>query len=666
MMKAHTRRIVHRIVKPAIWRWHTCRKVERLSDAAFRSLFPFHQDPNEFLQDFHEATRLRFFFHPRNKKDFFLTLLTQAQPYEDVLSDAQDVIENRFEAFGSGKINLGETINWQRDFSSGKIWPLKHLTDSELLDIGQPSDIKVVWEINRFHQAWWLGKAYWATQNEEYARKFGELVEGWIAKNPVGRGPNWSIAMEVSIRACNWIAGYYFFCDSKSLSEGFWQKFLKSLYAHGRYVESHLEYAKRNGNHLLADIVGLLSLGILFRSAPFGARWAQWGAAALQEEMETQVYPDGVNYEKSIGYHRLVLELFYTAAILCQRNKIPLREAFLKRLEKMFEFVLAYTRPDGSAPVVGDADDARLFQFSVHEDFNDHRHALSVGALLFDRADFRSSVDRFTQDALWLFGGEGFERHQRLQASATPSLSRDFPDGGYYVMRGDAIHVFADAGDIGMLGRGGHGHNDTFSFELWCDGSPLIVDSGTYTYSADTYTRGEFRRTQAHNTLTVDRTELADFSGLWSIRADDTQPRVLNWKPGADGDVLEAEHSAYMALPSRISHRRRFELIKSPFSFIITDTLQGAGSHLLESFLHFAPHVFVELAGAQKAIARNANGRYIITISRGEFSLRETWYSRSYGVRERNKTLTITLNSILPAEIKITLQRDDPADSAKS
>ncbi|HTY36636.1 MAG TPA: alginate lyase family protein [Bacteroidota bacterium] len=630
-----------------------------MTDAEFRALFPFHGD--SFLSEFHDSARLRFFFHPRNKKDFFLYLLTQTQPYEDVLADAQNVLENKFEAFGSGTINLGESIHWQRDFSSGKIWQMKPLSAAELLDLGNSSDIKIPWELNRFHQVWWLGKAYWATQNEEYARKFGELVEDWIHKNPVGRGPNWSIAMEVSLRACNWIAGYYFFCDSKSLSDEFWMKFLKSLYAHGRYVESHLEYARRNGNHLLADVVGILTLGVFFRQSTFGPAWVVWSSTALQEEMQTQVTPDGVNYEKSIGYHRLVLELFYTAAILCQLNKITLGQEFMKRLEKMFEFTLAYTRPDGSSPTVGDADDARVFQFSAREDFNDHRHALSVGALMFDRADFRATVERFTQDALWLFGGEGFEKFQRLQSVEPSSLSKDFPDGGYYIMQSRQAHLFIDAGELGMRGRGGHGHNDTFSFELWCNGSPLIVDSGTFTYSSDVYLRNEFRRTQAHNTLVVDKTELAEFTGLWSVRADETRPKVLTWSSNPERDILEAEHFAYSSLPSKIVHRRRFDFAKNPFALLIIDSLFGSGSHLLESYLHTAPETTIELAGPQKAMARNQNGAYIVSVSRGEFSVEETWYSRTYGVKERNKTLKITLNAILPAEIQISISREADA-----
>jgi len=657
MIKTYTRAILHRMVKPALWRWFGNARASQLSDEGFRSLFPFRSNPAQFLQDFHEAARFRFFFHPRNQKDFFLQLVTQSQLYEEILGDARDVIANQFDVLGSGKTFLGEKIRWRRDFKTGKEWPLRRLTAGEIIDAGNPSDIRIVWELNRFHQVWWLGKAYWVTHNEEYARKFRSLIEEWLDENPVGQGPNWFGAMEVAIRACNWIAGYYFFCESKSASDEFWIRFLKSLHAHGLFIENHLEYSKRNGNHLLSDIVGLLMLGVFFRSAPFGRRWLAWSRDALVEEMEHQVYADGVNYEKSTGYHRFVLEFMYTAAVLCRQNKTPLPDSFMHRLERMFEFTFAYTRPDGSAPAVGDADDGRLFRFSAREDFNDHRHALAVGAVLFHRSDFRAAAGSFLQDVLWLFGAEGFEKHQMLKSEPAPVASRAFVGGGFYVMRSQDVHLFVDAGDLGMRGRGGHGHNDTFSFELWCDGGPLIVDSGTYVYTADIQVRNEFRSTSAHNSLVVDGTELADFRTLWAVTADDTHPRVLTWSTGGEGDVLEAEHYAYLRLPSRITHRRRFELRKVPFSLLIIDTLSGSGSHSGESYLHFAPGISPEVTASQKAIARKGNTEYIVSVSTGELSVLETWHSRSYGVREKNRTLKIAFASLLPSEIRIQIEK---------
>jgi hypothetical protein len=56
-----------------------------------------------------------------------------------------------------------------------------------------------------------------------------------------------------------------------------------------------------------------------------------------------------------------------------------------------------------------------------------------------------------------------------------------FDAGGFFVMRGSArTHVFIDCGEVGMRGRGGHGHNDVLSFELMLDGLNVITDSGAY------------------------------------------------------------------------------------------------------------------------------------------------------------------------------------------
>ncbi|MBM4162400.1 MAG: hypothetical protein FJ217_15025, partial [Ignavibacteria bacterium] len=196
-----TRIFYHRVVRPRIWKTFVCEELSRLSDQEFLQRFAFTGTTEEFLTHFHSAARFRFFFHPRNQKDFFLQLITSTQDQDQILSEAQDVLQNRFDTLGSGTVSLGTTINWHADFKSGKEWPVRELRNDEILDLGNPSDVKVPWELSRFHQVWWLGKAYWLTRNELYARKFGDLVEDWIDKNPLGKGVNWHIAMEAAIRA---------------------------------------------------------------------------------------------------------------------------------------------------------------------------------------------------------------------------------------------------------------------------------------------------------------------------------------------------------------------------------------------------------------------------------------------------------------------------------
>lgn len=644
-----------RVLRPILWNRWLKKRIARLDDDAFMKLCGFNGTPGDFVNHVHEQVRLRFFFHPRNQKDFFLNLLTKTQSEESILAEAQDVLENKFDTLGSGKVYLGEKIDWQKDFKSGKTWALKSPSQLDFMDLKNPTDVKVPWELSRFHQVWWLGKAYWLTRDERYAQKFAGLVEGWIDGNPTGLGVNWAVAMEVAFRAMNWIAGYYFFCESKSISHQFWMKFFKHLYIHGIFIWYHLEFSWRNGNHFLSDVVGLIALGVFFRNTEFGRHWLSWGTVNLEREMQMQVCADGVDYEKSTSYQRLVVELFYTATILCNKNSVQLSPAFMKRLENMLEFILHYVRPDGSIPLFGDADDGRLFRFIVDEDINDHRHALSVGALLFGRPDFKNAAGKFHQDSLWLYGGEGFEKHQMLQGETNPPGSRAFPDGGFYIMRGERVHVMIDTGEIGMGGMGGHGHNDTLSFEYWIKGDPLVVDSGTYAYTFDVAARQELRSTKSHNTVVVDGKEIATFVGLWMIMNDATKPRVFQWTTSSTKDVLEAAHYAYATLPFPVVHRRHMELDKSSGRLDITDYLQGSGNHSIESYLHFAPHISLDLAGAQEVIATGQHGCYRITASVGEFSVAETWFSRSYGVRQKKQTLVLNVTGALPLEINMVI-----------
>ena len=374
--------------------------------------------------------------------------------------------------------------------------------------------------------------------------------------------------------------------------------------------------------------------------------------------MEQEVYPDGVDYEKSTSYQRLVLELFYTPTILCRINKISMPTAFMQRLEKMFEYVQHYTRSDGSIPLFGDADDGRLFRYLSEDDINDHRHTLSVGSILFERSDLAQAAGKFSQDALWLLGGEGFETSQRLRDDSKPLTSRAFPDGGFYIMRSERLHVMIDAGDLGMRGLGGHGHNDTLSFELWNDGESIIVDSGTYAYTSDVAARQELRGVRAHNTVMVDKKETAKFVGLWMILKDDTNPLVHEWKTSEALDVLEASHRAYASLPHPLVHRRRFELDKKIFQLKITDFFDGKGQHSVENFLHFAPSITLEIIDSTTVHARSPKNRYRIQADVGAFSQTETWYSPSYGVRKKKQTLTLQQRLQAPAKTNMLILRD--------
>ena len=85
-------------------------------------------------------------------------------------------------------------------------------------------------------------------------------------------------------------------------------------------------------------------------------------------------------------------------------------------------------------------------------------------------------------------------------------------------------------------GRGGHGHNDILSFELWLDGINLVTDCGAYLYTASREWRNRFRSTAFHNVVQVDDEELNRFlvpDNLWQLqrRCAAARCRVAAWRP---------------------------------------------------------------------------------------------------------------------------------------
>ena len=201
----------------------------------------------------------------------------------------------------------------------------------------------------------------------------------------------------------------------------------------------------------------------------------------------------------------------------------------------MLEFVEAYVKPDGLVPLIGDADDGRVQKLGPQPldrpsvSAVDRRRAVRPRGLQARRAaGFRKSRSGCSgPDA-----AAAFDSAER--ADVAGRSRRRFRDGGFYVLRSERAHVFVDCGEVGMHGRGGHGHNDILSFELWLDGTNLVTDCGAYLYTASREWRNRFRSTAFHNVVQVDDEELNRFlvpDNLWQLQ-DDARPQDVVWRPG--------------------------------------------------------------------------------------------------------------------------------------
>jgi hypothetical protein len=308
---------------------------------------------------------------------------------------------------------------------------------------------------------------------------------------------------------------------------------------------------------------------------------------------------------------------------------------YRERLVAMARFTAAYTRPDGSTPLWGDADDARALPLG-RQALTDHRYLPGLVGVAFDLADLREASAGSLGEAFWLFGPAAAATLPEATTPPRPPHSRAFPDGGFYVMRNTVDHVFVDCGPVGLAGRGGHGHNDCLSFEAVLDGVPLVSDCGAFVYTASFAERNLFRSTACHNTPCVDGVEMNGLPPdlLWSLEYH-ARPEVRRFETGTEADLFCGAHAGYERLPAPVKPVRTIRLDHRSHTLTITDAFEGTGRHRIEIPLHLAPGVAASEDGAGRLLLRagsrafgldwESSGCWRLTIGEGRVS-------PSYGV----------------------------------
>jgi len=574
---------------------------------------------------------------------------------------AERICKGEFDLLGSGPYRFNGLPEWHCDFKSGYSWrpDVFHADIRHMEPLYEPNDYKVPWELSRCHHLITLGQAFFLTGDERYAETVIQHVEDWIRRNPFEFGINWVCAMDVAIRAVNWLWTYALLLEATSLDVNFRALWLTSLMEHGRFVDANDEWGPLANNHYLANGAGLLYLGLLLSPLRGSSRFLRRGLRILTTQTLEQILPDGCNREGTIPYHKLILELTSVPLWFARRAGLLVPAGVWNRLERGYAFLYAVMDDAGNAPNVGDADDGRLHPLSEMAPLS-VRPFVNLGAHLFNRPEWAGPVEGGArsewEEAFWLSGGE-FTPPSRAGWRPT---SEGFPEGGYYVLRCGSWSVFVDAAPVGLRNTGGHGHNDALSFELDVDGEKFAVDSGTYLYKPDPVARNRFRSVRAHNTIEIDDEEpsiLCETPRLWSVEHP-YRVRVHEWKVSDDESLLDAEHDGYMRLRPPVMHRRRFRLNCQSDTLVIEDVLSGEGEHKWTWRLHLAPSIRVEVEGEEATLIGRRAAVRIVCPSLVEVEPSEL--SPSYGVRVANVALVCRGLFRGSARIEATFSRMSP------
>ncbi len=565
--------------------------------------------------------------------------------------------------YGEKCFGAGE-IDWNLDPLSGFDWPATYHADINLIR-RDGSDARVVWELNRFGHFITLGRAYALTANQKFSAEFFRQLASWRAQNPVALGVNWNCAMEVALRAMNLLAVFTLFLPSPQMTEQALLELLAAFDQHGAHIKRNLEFSHiATSNHYLADVTGLLWLGVMLPELDAAREWREFGLRELLNELEKQILADGADYEASTGYHRLKLELFLYSFVLCHLNGIDIAERYWKKLHTMVEYVHVYLRPDGRAPLIGDSDSGQVLPI-VRRAGDDHAYVLALGAAVFQEPHFKVAGSRAPEELLWILGQQGMRDYVSLP-DAGPAPSQAFPDAGTYVLRDNDLYLLFNASGAGVNGRGSHGHNDALSLEVSAGGTAFIVDPGTYVYTADLNARHLFRSTAYHSTVEIDGLEqnTTDQQTPFVI-GDEAHPRVLRWETGAERDCVAAEHYGYRPLLT-ITHRRTVTFYKPDRWWLVEDEISGAGQHRVTTRFHFDSGLEVSAHGETNVVARGGDSGarlFVCPIELIQAPVFESLFtSRDYGARAPSVSICWSKETAVPCKFRWAIVPVGPSE----
>ena len=309
-----------------------------------------------------------------------------------------------------------------------------------------------------------LAKRYLDGSDERCLAKAKSIVRSWIRSNGgVGSGAGWD-PYTISMRLVNWLAFYGELEDALEGDRPFVDDLNGSLASQYAHLARHLE-KDLLANHYFENLKALV-LGALY----FGDDGTLDVALPLLEgQAREQILPDGMHFELSPMYHKVILEDVLRVAASLDKNGRG-SEELRGCVRRMCDCLYSLERNASRTPLFNDSGD----------NVAKHKDALLACA--------------------------------KMRFGVEPRYREDVPDAGYYLMErecsGHVLKLIFDAGGPGPEYAMGHAHCDALSFEAFVDGEPWIVNCGTYAYQDPR--RLDFKRTSFHSTVMIEGCEQSE------------------------------------------------------------------------------------------------------------------------------------------------------------
>lgn len=589
----------------------------------------------------------------RKHMENFIPFLVTEENVKSVLKDLEGnqylsgVVEkfshkinsSEFRIFGSKIPNFDE-VCWHTDWLCDYSWKPQYFKRYSFYELRKPRpyDVKRPWELSRFSYFMPLLQNAIVNNCESDYRLVERVFIDWYKKNPLAHSVNW-YPMEASMRAINLVIILqlvFHFQKNKKLKEALFPRYLlRSLAEHGKFIKKTLEYTDVRGNHYAANIVALYLIGLTLEGVyKRASRWQKFARDEIDKEVCLQFLTDGVNFERSIPYHRLVLEVFLTAAIAARNTHNKFNKKLLQRLHAASKYLVSTRAPNGLSPNLGDNDSAYVFCFDDIPN-RDYAALFSIAAEFFSDNSLRPLGHKHLMTCSWLTGAVFDEGKDECGVF-------NYPSGGVVIVKTPTIHFLADVGDIGMKGRGGHGHNDLLSYTLSMNNSSLIVDPGSPTYTGDLALKNAYRVTSKHNVLQVADEEMAPLLGHWRI-ANVAQPANFFMLDKINSCFFSCENTGYLQRENPVKLKRSWTIDKETALFECHDLVDCKNNENIKRYIHFHNEIVINQVESFKFELSKSDQKWFLEVDNNStMQILPDTISPGYGEEVESNTIVLS------------------------
>lgn len=305
------------------------------------------------------------------------------------------------------------------------------------------------------------------------------------------------------------------------------------------------------------------------------------------------LYNDDYSFtEAGPSYAAWCAKLFGDCIKAAKMSGNPMSAAFTEKVKYAARNALESYYPNGYDTNIGDSN------------FRDQMYYFEMLNEVFDKSD--SVIDSYVSGK-----DKGAEYLTRYYHRANSAYMRNSwnPDDAVY------LNFTNNPSD-------GHCHPDSNQVLMYAYGSPLLVDSGRYSYSSTNSIHDTLRTAQSHNTIEADGLKLADHSAS-------TAANSFAYSNTNDiFDFASSEQHGY----TNVSHTRNVFFARNGFS-IVTDYVSGNTNRTYRQNWHFMPSSNASASGtAVSTDFYNAPNITVAAASADSTSVKPGYHSADYGL----------------------------------